>query len=167
MTARSSADRLAIADDDAPAPEARGALAGRDARQTLRELARYFVASAIALGVDTGLYALGMRLHLGYPLAAVIGFLGGLATAYFISVRWAFRTRRLGNARIEFAVFAAIGVLGLLLTESLLWLQIDVLAFGPLPAKLAASCGVFLFNFGARKFILFKALPAGGALATP
>ena len=159
MTAPSYADRPAIA-----AAEPGGAAS---ARQTLVELARYLVASAIALGVDTGLYALGLRLHFGYPLAAILGFLGGLAVAYLISVRWAFRTRRLGNARIEFVVFAAIGVLGLLLTESLLWLQIDVLAFGPLPAKLAASCGVFLFNFGARKFILFKALPAGRALATP
>ncbi len=158
MTAPSSVDRPAIAAADP------GGAAG--ARQTLGELARYFVASAIALGVDTGLYALGLRLQFGYPLAAILGFLGGLAVAYLISVRWAFRTRRLGNARIEFVVFAAIGALGLLLTESLLWLQIDVLAFGPLPAKLAASCGVFLFNFGARKFVLFKALPAGRALAT-
>lgn len=139
---------------------------GRVPRQTLLELARYFVASAIALGVDTGLYALGLRLHLGYPLAAVAGFLGGLAAAYLISVRWAFRTRRLGDARIEFIVFAAIGVLGLLLTESLLWLQIDVLAFAPVPAKLVASCGVFFFNFGARKLLLFKVLPGGRELAT-
>ncbi len=158
MTAQSSVDRSVIAAADP------GDAVG--ARQTLVELARYFVASAIALGVDTGLYALGLRLHFGYPLAAILGFLGGLAVAYLISIRWAFRTRRLGNARIEFVVFAAIGVLGLLLTESLLWLQIDVLAFGPLPAKLAASCGVFLFNFGARKFVLFKAVPAGRALAT-
>jgi putative flippase GtrA len=159
MTAPSFVDRPVNA---APAP---GGIAGT--RQTLVELARYFVASAIALGVDTGLYALGLRLQLGYPLAAILGFLGGLGVAYLISVRWAFRTRRLGNARVEFVVFAAIGVLGLLLTESLLWLQIDVLAFGPLPAKLAASCGVFLFNFGARKLVLFKALPSGRALATP
>ena len=159
MTAPNSVDRPVIAAADP------GGAGG--ARQTLVELARYLVASALALGVDTGLYALGLRLHFGYPLAAILGFLGGLAVAYLLSVRWAFRTRRLGNARIEFVVFAAIGVLGLLLTESLLWLQIDVLAFGPLPAKLAASCGVFLFNFGARKFILFKALPAGRALATP
>ncbi len=158
MTAPSSVDLPAVAAAD-PGDAAGG-------RQTLRELARYFVASAIALGVDTGLYALGLRLHLGYPLAAILGFLGGLAVAYLISVRWAFRTRRLGDARVEFIVFAVIGVLGLLLTESLLWLQIDVLAFGALPAKLAASCGVFFFNFGARKFVLFKAIPPGRALAT-
>jgi putative flippase GtrA len=158
MTAPGSIDRAVTAAADP------GGAAG--ARQTLVELARYLVASAIALGVDTGLYALGLRLHFGYPLAAILGFLGGLAVAYLISVRWAFRTRRLGDARIEFVVFAAIGVLGLLLTESLLWLQIDVLAFGPMPAKLAASCGVFLFNFGARKFLLFKTLPDGRALAT-
>jgi len=32
-------------------------------------------------------------------------------------------------------------------------------------AKLAASCGVFLFNFGARKLILFKAPAADGTFA--
>lgn len=136
-------------------------------RRTLDELARYFVASAIALGVDTGLYVLGLRLHLGYQFAAVLGFVGGLSVAYLISVRWAFRTRRVGDARLEFVVFAAIGVLGLLLTEALLWLQIDVLHLGPLPAKLVAACGVFLFNFGARKCVLFKARPAGRSPAIP
>ena len=158
MTVPSCSDGAVIAHGDAP--HALGARPG------LIELARYFVASAIALGVDTGLYGLGLRLGLAYPVAAIAGFMGGLGVAYLISVRWAFRTRRLGDARLEFIVFAAIGVLGLLLTEFLLWLQIDVLAFGPLSAKLAAACGVFLFNFGARKLVLFKAAPAGASRAT-
>ena len=159
MTARSFIDAAAI--EAAAAP--RSASIGKG----LVELARYFLASAIALGVDTGLYALGLRLGLAYPVAAVLGFLGGLAVAYAISVRWAFRTRRMRDARLEFLVFAGIGVLGLLLTESLLWLQIDVLAVAPVPAKLAAACGVFLFNFGARKLVLFKAPPALGPRSIP
>ena len=159
MTAPSFVDRPVIA------VAGSGGTAVR--RQALVELARYFVASAVALGVDTGLYALGLRLHLDYQLAAILGFLGGLSVAYLISVRWAFRTRSLGDARIEFAVFAGIGVLGLLLTEALLWLQIDVLHLGPLAAKLVAACGVFLFNFGARKCVLFKARPAGRSPALP
>lgn len=158
MTALSSIDSAAIPLGDRRAPGGR--------RHGLIELARYFVASAIALGVDMGLYALGLGLHVGYALAAVLGFFGGVAVAYLISVRWAFRARRLGDARIEFAVFASIGVLGLLLTELLLWLQIDVFSFGPLPAKLAAACCVFFFNFGARKFVLFKTSAGSRALAT-
>jgi putative flippase GtrA len=165
MTAPGCIDRPTAA-ADASVSGAQAQAGASPVRRTLRELVRYFVASAIALAVDTGLYALGLRLHLGYPLAAIVGFLGGLAVAYLISVSWAFTTRRLGDARMEFIVFAAIGVVGLLLTESLLWLQIDVLAFGPLPAKLAASCGVFFFNFGARKLVLFKTHPTGRALAT-
>jgi putative flippase GtrA len=158
MTAPSYGDVALIAPAEA--------VPARAARPGLIELARYFVASAVALGVDTGLYDLGLHAGVGYRLAAVAGFLGGLAVAYLISVRWAFRTRRLANARLEFAVFAAIGVLGLLLTEALLWVQIDVLGFGALTAKLVASCGVFFFNFGVRKLVLFKALPSSGAIAT-
>jgi putative flippase GtrA len=158
MTVQSCSDAVVIVPGDTT--QAVGARPG------LVELARYFVASAIALGVDAGLYDLGLHAGLGYAIAAVAGFIGGLAVAYLISVRWAFRARRLGNARIEFIVFAAIGLLGLLLTESLLWLQIDVLAFGPVPAKLAASCGVFFFNFGARKLLLFKVVPGSREFAT-
>lgn len=159
MTAPSFVDAVAV--EPAEAAPAPGAIAG------LIELARYLLASALALAIDTGLYALGLRAGLGYGLAAVVGFLGGLAVAYAISVRWAFRTRRMRDARLEFLVFAAIGVLGLLLTESLLWLQIEVLAWGPLPSKLIAACGVFLFNFGARKLALFNAPAARGPLTLP
>jgi len=159
MTAPSCVDAAAIE----PAEATRRVAVGTG----LIELARYFLASAVALGVDTGLYALGLRLGMAYPVAAILGFLGGLAVAYAISVRWAFRSRRMRDARLEFIVFAAIGVLGLLLTESLLWLQIDILAVAPVPAKLAAACGVFLFNFGARKLVLFKAPPAPAPRSTP
>jgi len=159
MTAPSCIDAAVI--EPAKATPAAGTVSG------LIELARYFLASAVALGVDTGLFALGLRLGLGYALAAILGFLGGLGMAYAISVRWAFRTRRMRDARLEFIVFAAIGVLGLLLTESLLWLQIEVLAVGPVPAKLTAACGVFLFNFGARKLALFNAPVARGPLTLP
>jgi putative flippase GtrA len=126
----------------------------------LLELSRYLCASVVALAVDTGLYALALGLHVAYPFAACIGFLAGLAVAYTISIRWAFDARRVRNPRIEFLIFAAVGIVGLLLTESLLWLQVDVLALAALPAKIGASGGVFLFNFIARKTLLFKSEPA-------
>ena len=121
----------------------------------LVEFARYFLCSALALGVDCSLFALALRVGLPYQAAAATGFVGGVATAYGLSVRWAFRRRSVANAHVEFLVFLGIGILGLGLTEAQLWLQIGVLGIGPMIAKLCASVAVFLFNFGARKLLLF------------
>lgn len=117
---------------------------------------RYLVASALALGADFGLYAGAMRLGASYPVAACIGFCAGLALAYVLSVRWAFEVRTMRDARIEFAVFAGVGLAGLLLTESLLWLAIGELGLNALVAKIGAAGCVFLFNFSVRKALLFS-----------
>ena len=120
------------------------------------EFIRYLICSALALGADFGLYALSLRIGLPYPVAACIGFSAGLAIAYFLSVRWAFKVRAFQDARLEFVIFAAVGVAGLLLTEGLLWVQIDLLGLNRLLAKIFASGFVFLFNFGVRKTLLFS-----------
>jgi putative flippase GtrA len=120
------------------------------------EFLRYMACSALALASDYGLYDLGMRVGLSYPVAACVGFLAGLAVAYGLSVRWAFKVRAVGNARAEFLIFAGVGIAGLLLTEVLLWAQVSKLGFDPHWAKVGAAGFVFLFNFGVRKALLFS-----------
>lgn len=126
----------------------------------LVEFIRYFVCSALALAVDASVYWLCLRLGAVYQGAAVAGFVGGVSTAYILSVRWAFRRRSIANAQVEFLIFLGIGVGGLGLTEALLWLQISLFGLGPMVAKLVAAIGVFVFNFGARKLVLFSARQA-------
>ena len=130
------------------------------------EFARYFLSCAVALAIDSSLYALGLRAGLPYQAAAAAGFVAGVATAYGLSVRWAFRQRSVANAQVEFLVFLGIGLVGLGLTEALLWLQIGLFGVGPMAAKLCAALTVFLFNFGARKLLLFTRRPAGIAAGT-
>lgn len=126
-------------------------------RRVAREFILYFGCSLLALAADFGLYATGIRMGINYPLAAAIGFSAGLWLAYTLSVRYVFIKRRLSSEGAEFMVFAGIGLLGLLLTEALLWLMVGRGGIGPLPAKVAAAGIVFGFNFGARKALLFSA----------
>lgn len=121
----------------------------------LREFVRYFACSALALAADASTYWVALRLGAAYQFAAAIGFVAGVSIAYLLSVRWAFRQRSVANPQVEFLIFLAIGIAGLALTEALLWFQISVCGFGPMVAKLVAAVGVFMFNFVARKLVLF------------
>lgn len=151
MTASSCADPEPT-QAAAPDSQARQALRG-----PLAEFARYFGCSALAFGVDVGLYTALLKLAgWGYAGAAALSFMVGLVVVYALSVKVVFRTRRLTDARAEFTLFAAIGVAGLLLTQGLLWLLVEGLDTEPVLARVMAAGLVFLVNFSLRKLMLFS-----------
>lgn len=119
------------------------------------EFVRYFGCSAVGLASDLLVFHALLSLGCAWSLAAAAGFMVGLALVYTLSVRLVFAHRRVRDARAEFAVFAAIGLFGLLLTEALLWLLHAQLQWPPLVAKLASAGVVFMSNFGLRKAVLF------------
>jgi putative flippase GtrA len=126
------------------------------ARSLAGEGARYVAAAAIALALDFGIYVGLIRLaELHYLLAAPAGFAVGLAAIYALSVRWVFRERRLSDARAEFAIFAAIGLVGMALNQAVIYAGVEWLALSYELAKLVSAATVFCFNFGARKILLF------------
>jgi putative flippase GtrA len=125
-------------------------------RSTLGEGARYFAASALALGVDFGAYVGLMRLAgVHYLVAAPIGFALGLATVYLLSIGWAFKDRRLADRRAEFALFALIGLAGMALNQLIIYVSVRFLTTSPESAKIISAGIVFCFNFVSRKLLLF------------
>lgn len=120
------------------------------------EGARYFAASALALGVDFGTYSGLIRLAgVHYLAAAPAGFALGLATIYALSIRWVFRQRRLKNARAEFALFALLGLAGMALNQLIIYAGVEWLALSYETAKVVSAGAVFCFNFASRKLMLF------------
>lgn len=127
---------------------------------SLRSLAtegtRYLLASAVAFAIDFAAYVGLIRLagwH--YLLAAPAGFALGLLAVYVLSVRWVFRVRRLQNARVEFAIFAAIGVLGMGVNEAVIYVAVEHARLSYELAKAASAAVVFAINFALRKALLF------------
>ncbi|TRZ92331.1 MAG: GtrA family protein [Rhodocyclaceae bacterium] len=130
--------------------------AERGLRATATELLRYLAVSAAALAVDTAcLLVVAQFVH--YLWAATLGFMLGAVTSYLLSVRWAFRHRRLAEfPRTEFAAFAAIGVIGLGLNNLVIYALVEHVGVSLLAAKAVAAGVTFSFNFGLRKWSLFR-----------
>ena len=123
----------------------------------IREGARYFTAAVLALGVDVGIYSgLIYLASVHYLVAGAAGFTAGLVTIYLLSIRWVFKQRRLADARVEFALFALIGVAGLALNHAAIYAGVELASLDYVPAKLVSAGVVFCFNFGLRKLLLFS-----------
>lgn len=125
--------------------------------EEVREFLRYFVASTVALVVDVvTLYLLTSSAGLLYLYSGAVAFMLGLTTVYLLSILWVFRKRALSDWRAEFVLFAAIGLVGLGLNELILWLLTGHLGLFYLVSKAASVFVVFSWNFGARKWLLFR-----------
>lgn len=141
------------------------ATAARNRRffRLLADLVKYGFASAAALGLDYGLLLFFHKIvGVDYLVAAAIGFSSGLVLVYFLSVWFVFQDRRSVRPAGEFGAFFAIGVVGLLLNEGLIYLFVADFGLSAALAKIPTAGLVFLFNFTARRALLFSA-PSRGA----
>lgn len=121
------------------------------------EFLGYFAVSAIALTVDMVLLLqLAKVMH---PVAAAtIAFLVGLLVCYGLSVRFVFVSRSLGSQRAkEAAVFFLVGLVGLGINDAVIYLGHMIFMLPLAMSKLSAAAISFLFNFGGRKYLLFRA----------
>ena len=124
---------------------------------TFFQLIRYTFVGGLAFLIDFGaLYILTEFDHFHYLLSAGIAFILGLLTNYLLSIRWVFATRIIRDKKLEFIIFAVIGLIGLGLNEFFLWTFTDLLDIHYLVSKILTTMLVYLWNFFARKLILFR-----------
>ncbi|MDJ0764500.1 MAG: GtrA family protein [Myxococcota bacterium] len=124
---------------------------------TLIQLFRYFFVGGGAFVVDFSiLYLCTEYAHIDYLISAAIAFLAGLTVNFFISIIWVFSKSNINNRAAEFILFGVIGVVGLGLNECIIWLFTEVFHFHYLLSKLFSTGIVFMWNFLARKFFLYR-----------
>ena len=125
-------------------------------RILLHEAIRYTAVSACALLVDvTILWILVHYLSWWYLAAATTSFLAGLLVAYALSVTLVFKHRRLESQRLELASFAGIGAVGVAINAAVISFGVKYLGLHYLVAKGGAAGFTFLWNFIARRQLLF------------
>lgn len=126
----------------------------------LGQVVRYLFTGGVAFLLDFGLFVLcfyAFEWH--YLLANLIGLVAGLVINYILSVVWVFvackRTLE-RNKGLEFALFALVGIAGVGLNQLLMYLMVDEFGLNELVSKMIAAVLVLIWNFGARKLMLFR-----------
>lgn len=124
------------------------------------QLFRYTFVGGLAFAVDFCLlYVLTEYAHLHYLESATISFLVGLFVNYLVSKVWVFSESKFKKKGIEFLLFALVGLIGLGLNNLFLWLITTYLSMYYMFSKLIASVIVYLWNFLARKYLIFSTKP--------
>jgi putative flippase GtrA len=121
---------------------------------------RYMVTGGFAFEADFGLFALCLyAFGWHYLLANLVGLVAGLVLNYLMSILWVFTAcKRILEKRklAEFTLFALVGIAGVGINQLLMYLMVDGLGLNEMLSKMVAAVLVLMWNFGARKLILFK-----------
>ncbi len=123
----------------------------------LIQLFRYTFVGGTAFVFDFGaLYILTEYLDVYYLISAATAFLLGLTINYFLSIIWVFEKRSIKSKYMEFFIFTVIGIVGLLLNEIIIWFFTEIVNTHYLNSKIISTFLIYLWNFYARKFMLFR-----------
>lgn len=90
-----------------------------------------------------------------YLIATIFAFITGLVCNFLLSKLLVFQQSKT-NIKIEFLVYGIIGIVGLGITELLMYLLTDVAGFYFMLSKIIVAIVVLIWNFIARKLILYK-----------
>ncbi len=128
-----------------------------ETNNTFIQLIRYTFVGGISFLIDFGTLALFTECFgVYYLLSAIIGFVFGLSVNYLLSIIWVFNNSSIGSRFFEILFFTAIGIIGLALNELFIWTFTDKLNAHYLLSKNITAIIVCLWNFFARKYLLFN-----------
>lgn len=120
-----------------------------------RHLILYGIIGSFSSGLDFLIYTLLVQIAgLQYILANCISVLGGISTSFILNRNYNFKVK--DHAKRRFSIFLTVGLCGLLMSNIILYLCIDVWSMDKLISKLLSIVLVVLFQFLINKYFTFK-----------
>lgn len=92
--------------------------------------------------------------HLNVLVSAAIAFTVSVIFNYILSIKWVFDVDKSKSEKKNFIIFIVFSIIGLLLTELIMWVGTDILKVNYLLVKIIATAIVMVFNFITRKLFL-------------
>jgi putative flippase GtrA len=118
---------------------------------------KYCIVGGAAFVIDFSLLVFFTEITgLHYLLSAPIAFIISLVFNYLLCINWVFQFRVYTDIKIEFLIFITIGVIGIVITEFVLWVFTPLLNHNYMLAKILAVGIVLFWNYLMRKYLLFK-----------
>ena len=87
-------------------------------------------------------------------ISAAIAFTISVIFNYILSVKWVFDVDKNKSEKKNFIIFIVFSIIGLGLTELIMWFGVDIIKISYLIVKIIATAIVMVFNFVTRKLFL-------------
>lgn len=121
------------------------------------QMLRYAFVGGATFVVDAGCLWILVVAGQNKYFATTIGFAVGLIVNYALSKSLVFKKekQRVNNI-IEFIIYGLIGIVGLLLTQLIIYIFTDILNMHVIISKIISALLVLIWNFSARKKIIYR-----------
>lgn len=123
----------------------------------LLQIFKFIIVGGTATLLDWAVYyVLYNFLHINPLIANILSFTVSVIYNYIASVNWVFDVNKEKSKVAMLVEFLVLSVIGLLISELLLWIGIDKLGLNEMLVKIGATIIVMIFNFITRKIFLEK-----------
>ena len=123
----------------------------------LLQIFKFIIVGGTATLLDWAVYyVLYNFLHINPLIANILSFTVSVIYNYIASVNWVFDVNKNKSKVAMLVEFLVLSVIGLLISELLLWIGIDKLGLNEMLVKIGATIIVMIFNFITRKIFLEK-----------
>ena len=121
----------------------------------LHHMILYGIIGSFSSGLDFAIYSFLVQITgFQYLLANCISVLGGITTSFILNRNYNFKVK--DNTKRRFTIFLTVGLCGLMLSNLILYVCIDVLDMNKLISKLLSIILVVFFQFLVNKYLTFK-----------
>lgn len=121
----------------------------------LIQIFKFGIVGGIAFLIDyIVLFCCKEFIDLSVLLSAAIAFTVSVVYNYIASVKWVFDVNKEKSAKKNFVIFIILSIIGLIITEIIMWIGSDIMKINYLIVKIIATAIVMVFNFITRKMFL-------------
>lgn len=126
-------------------------------KKLIKQIFKFGIVGVIAFVIDYGfLYLFYKVIGINHLLSAALSFTISVVVNYILSIKYVFDVDKEKSSKRNFILFIVFSVIGLGLTELIMYIGVDKLDFKVMLVKIVATAIVMIFNFITRKIFLEK-----------
>ena len=129
----------------------------KEKENLLIQIINFLIVGGIATIIDWLLYfILYNYVKLSPLLANIISYSIATLYSYIVSVKFVFNVNKENSKKKNFIIFVTLSIIGLLLSEGLIYLMVNVFTLHKMLSKIISTVIVMFFNFVSKKYFLEK-----------